>query len=430
MLRRILAALPALFVCSSALAQVPYNNSQYGLIAGGGGGGGSLTVQKGGSAVGTRATINIIDGTNVTTTVADDAGNNRVNVTIAATGGGGVADGDKGDITVSGAGATWSIDAAAVTLADMANLAQDQVIGRVTASTGVPETFTVTSAARTVLDDTSVAAMRTTLGAAGGTGTANGTNTGDQTITLTSDVTGSGTGSFATTIANNAVTNAKSADMAVNTVKCRITTGTGDPEDCTAANIRTIISAVSGSATEFLNGQGNFATPAGGGGGVLDTWHFQAESFDDADANTPNTVNASLATSTLGATSALLVRSFSGAALNSAGGKLRIPTGATTCTFDWTYGAAAAPGVTNNKVRWKVGVRALGSTGALTDYTFTDQTNADNTTQAFFTQTVSTATLGWSTSTPYYFQLSRVITGVTNNMTQAAELSEWDVRCQ
>ena len=51
-----------------------------------------------------------------------------------------------------------------VTLAEMADLAQDQFIGRVTASTGVPETATITAAARTVLDDATVAAMLTTLG--------------------------------------------------------------------------------------------------------------------------------------------------------------------------------------------------------------------------------------------------------------------------
>lgn len=59
----------------------------------------------------------------------------------------------------------------AVTLAKMANLAQDQFIGRTTASTGVPETATITAAARTVLDDTTVAAMVDTLWGATSTGT-------------------------------------------------------------------------------------------------------------------------------------------------------------------------------------------------------------------------------------------------------------------
>lgn len=66
---------------------------------------------------------------------------------------------------------TAGIVDAAVTLAKMANLAQDQFIGRTTASTGVPETATITAAARTVLDDTTVAAMVDTLGGATSTGT-------------------------------------------------------------------------------------------------------------------------------------------------------------------------------------------------------------------------------------------------------------------
>jgi uncharacterized ParB-like nuclease family protein len=66
---------------------------------------------------------------------------------------------------------TAGIVDAAVTLAKMANLAQDQFIGRTTASTGVPQTATITAAARTVLDDTTVAAMVDTLGGATSTGT-------------------------------------------------------------------------------------------------------------------------------------------------------------------------------------------------------------------------------------------------------------------
>jgi hypothetical protein len=60
--------------------------------------------------------------------------------------------------------ATAGVADAAITLAKMANLAQDQFIGRTTASTGVPQTATITAAARTVLDDTTTAAMLTTLG--------------------------------------------------------------------------------------------------------------------------------------------------------------------------------------------------------------------------------------------------------------------------
>ncbi len=59
-----------------------------------------------------------------------------------------------------------SVDDGAITLAKMADLAQDKFIVRTTASTGVPQTATVTAAARTVLDDTTVGAMVTTLGAA------------------------------------------------------------------------------------------------------------------------------------------------------------------------------------------------------------------------------------------------------------------------
>ena len=69
-----------------------------------------------------------------------------------------------------------------------------------------------------------------------------GTNTGDQTITLTGDVTGTGTGSFAATIANDAVTNAKAANMAQATVKGRAAAaGTGDPTDLTADQVSTIL---------------------------------------------------------------------------------------------------------------------------------------------------------------------------------------------
>jgi len=58
--------------------------------------------------------------------------------------------------------------------------------------------------------------------------------------------TGDVTGGSALTIANNAVTNAKLANMAVNTIKGRITASTGDPEDLTATQVRTIINVADG----------------------------------------------------------------------------------------------------------------------------------------------------------------------------------------
>jgi hypothetical protein len=61
---------------------------------------------------------------------------------------------------------------AEITLAMMANLAQDKIIGRATASTGVPEAISCTAAGRAILDDAAASDQLTTLGAlplAGGT---------------------------------------------------------------------------------------------------------------------------------------------------------------------------------------------------------------------------------------------------------------------
>jgi hypothetical protein len=58
-------------------------------VSGGSGGSGKLRVRKAGVLVGQRPAVNLIEGANVTLTMADDAANDRVNVTIAASGGGG-----------------------------------------------------------------------------------------------------------------------------------------------------------------------------------------------------------------------------------------------------------------------------------------------------------------------------------------------------
>lgn len=60
----------------------------------------------------------------------------------------------------------------------------------------------------------------------------------NQTITLSSDVTGSGTTAITTTIANNAVTNAKAAQMATLTIKGNNTTGTANSIDLTVSQVK------------------------------------------------------------------------------------------------------------------------------------------------------------------------------------------------
>jgi hypothetical protein len=62
-----------------------------------------VNVSKAGTNIGTRKQINLVEGSNVTITATDDGVNDRVNVTIAATGGGGGASAldDLTDVTIS-----------------------------------------------------------------------------------------------------------------------------------------------------------------------------------------------------------------------------------------------------------------------------------------------------------------------------------------
>lgn len=69
----------------------------------------------------------------------DDAGTE----TVVSGGGSGLTDGDKGDITVSGSGATWTVDAGAITYAKLQDIsATKRVLGRNTAGAGDAEEVT------------------------------------------------------------------------------------------------------------------------------------------------------------------------------------------------------------------------------------------------------------------------------------------------
>lgn len=102
-----------------------------------------------------------------------------------------------------------------------------------------------------------------------------GTGTGGITQ-LTSDVTaGPGSGSVAATIAADAVTNAKLANIATARFKGRVTAGTGDPEDLTGTQATTLLDVFTstlkglaplsgGGTVNFLRADGTWAAPSGG----------------------------------------------------------------------------------------------------------------------------------------------------------------------
>jgi hypothetical protein len=134
--------------------------------------------------------------------------------------GSGIADGDRGDITVSNGGSTWTVDNDAVTYAKIQNVsAASKLLGRGDSGSGDVQELT----------------LGTGLSMTGTTLAVTVTDTG---ITqLTGDVTaGPGSGSQTATIANNSVTFAKMQNVSGTILVGRHAGGSGSPQEVSVGN--------------------------------------------------------------------------------------------------------------------------------------------------------------------------------------------------
>lgn len=106
------------------------------------------------SASGVWQAANLTDGNSINITEGNGS------ITIA------VSDGDKGDISVTGSGATWTIDNDAVTYAKIQNVSEtDKILGRSSSGAGDIEEITCTSLARSILSQETASGVRSTIGA-------------------------------------------------------------------------------------------------------------------------------------------------------------------------------------------------------------------------------------------------------------------------
>lgn len=227
------------------------------------------------------------DASNVPVITVDADGRITAASEVAVSGGGGISDGDKGDITVSGTGAVWTVDNNVVTNAKAADMATDTIKGRATASTGDPEDLTALpfaftgdvtrpadSNAQTIANDAVTYAKMQNISAASkllGRGSAGGAGDTEE-ITI-----GSGLTMTATTL---------SADGG----------GGGAPTDA-----EYLVSAANGSLSAEvvipgLAGDANRAGVGGGGSSVefdssdlsAFTWNPGAPAVADADTTIPS----------------------------------------------------------------------------------------------------------------------------------------------
>lgn len=208
-----------------------------------------------------------------------------------SSGGLALSDGDKGDITVSASGVTWTVDLAAITYAKMQPPSIDSILlGRgdtapgdieeITLGTGLAMTGTVLSATAAspytdeeaqdavggMVDSSLIYADATPL-------LSRAALTGDVTAAQGSNALSIANSAVATAhVANSAITNAKLANIATAIIKGRVTAGTGAVEDLTVTQVTALLNLFSstlkglvplsgGGTANYLRADGTWAPP-------------------------------------------------------------------------------------------------------------------------------------------------------------------------
>lgn len=167
---------------------------------------------------------------------------------VIQTAGAGVTDGDKGDVTVSGSGTTWTIDNQAISYAKLQNVsAQYRLLGRNSASAGSPEEVSLSQ----LLDWVGSAANGDVLMRAGGVWTRLPVGSSGQVLTVAS-----GVPSWATPSSGFGNPMTTAGDLILGG-------SAGAPGRLGAGTNGQVLTVVSGAPA--------WSTPSGGGGG-LSNW--------------------------------------------------------------------------------------------------------------------------------------------------------------